>query len=200
MKAEPEKSVFINCPFDAAYAPLFDAIIFATVCCGFTPRSALESEDVAEPRMDRIVRTLFESRYSIHDLSRSKGEGREGLARFNMPLELGIAMARRYMTRDSEQPHDWLLLVPSGHHHDRFISDLSGFDPAQHDGTVQTLVPRVVRWLFTRPGAVLSPNPKAVLRALPRFRLRRKGLGIDWADEVPWSQVLDAAEEVAADL
>lgn len=200
MKIEPEKSVFINCPFDSAYAPLFDALILATVSCGFTPRSALESGTTAEPRMDRIVRTLFESRYSIHDLSRSKGEGREGFARFNMPLELGIAMARRYMTRDSEQQHDWLLLVPPGHDHHRFISDLSGFDPAQYDGTVGTLVPRVIRWLFTRPDAVLSPNPSKVLRALPRFQLRRKGLGIDWAGEVPWSRVLDVAEEVAADL
>jgi hypothetical protein len=89
MKPDPDKSVFINCPYDAAYTPLFDAIIFTTVCCGFTPRSALESGDVAEPRMDRIVRSLFESRYSIHDLSRNKGEGEEGFARFNMALELG---------------------------------------------------------------------------------------------------------------
>src|SRR5947208_1882403 len=72
---DPSKSVFINCPFDADYAPLFDAIVFATVCCGFIPRSALESGTVSEPRLSRILRALFSSKYSIHDLSRCTGEG-----------------------------------------------------------------------------------------------------------------------------
>jgi hypothetical protein len=69
LKADPNKSVFINCPFDRDFAPLFDAIVFATVCCGFLPRSALESGTVAEPRMERITRAIFASKYSIHDLS-----------------------------------------------------------------------------------------------------------------------------------
>lgn len=90
---DPSKSVFINCPFDADYAPLFDAIVFATVCCGFMPRSALESGTVSEPRLARILQALFSSKYSIHDLSRCAGEGSDNLARFNMPLELGMAMA-----------------------------------------------------------------------------------------------------------
>lgn len=200
MKIDPDKSVFINCPYDAAYAPLFDALILATACCGFKPRSALETGTVAEPRMERIVRTLFESRYSIHDLSRSKGEGEEGFARFNMPLELGIAMARRYMTRESERQHDWLLLVSSKAPYHQFISDLSGYDPAQHDGTVGSLVPRVLHWLGRRPNAVLTPTPGQVLAALLRFRFRRQKLGIDWAGEVPWHQLVELAEDIAAEL
>jgi hypothetical protein len=103
---DPSKSVFINCPFDAQYAALLEAIVFATVCCGFMLRSALESGTVAEWRLDRIRGPLFSSRYSIHDLSRCTGEGAENLARFNMPLELGMAMARRIM---DPAEHDWLF-------------------------------------------------------------------------------------------
>lgn len=88
----PSKSVFINCPYDAEFEPLFDAIVFAATCCGFWPRSALESGSVAESRMKRIESAVLSSKYSIHDLSRCKGEGDENLARFNMPLERGIAM------------------------------------------------------------------------------------------------------------
>jgi hypothetical protein len=94
---DPAKSVYINCPFDAEYSVLFDAVLFSAVCCGFMPRSALESGSVAEPRLSRITRALFSCRYSIHDLSRSTGAGSENLARFNMPLELGMALARRFM-------------------------------------------------------------------------------------------------------
>ena len=42
-----DRSVFINCPFDARYAALFDATVFAIAACGFTPRSALEIDDAS---------------------------------------------------------------------------------------------------------------------------------------------------------
>jgi hypothetical protein len=115
LSLDPATSVFLNCPYDLEYQPLFDAAVMATVCCGFTPRSALESGTVAEPRMARITRAIFESKYSIHDLTRCKGEADANLARFNMPLELGIAMALRYLTRSAAERHDWLVMVPAGH-------------------------------------------------------------------------------------
>lgn len=110
---DPSKSVFVNCPFEDEYAALFEAIVFATICCGFMPRSALESGTASEPRLTRILRALFGSKYSIHDLSCCTGEGSENAARFNMPLELGMAMARRFIGPAAD--HDWLVLVPRGH-------------------------------------------------------------------------------------
>jgi hypothetical protein len=59
---DPSKSVFINCPFDAGYAAVFDAIVFTTVCCGFMPRSALETGTVSEPRFARILKALTNSK------------------------------------------------------------------------------------------------------------------------------------------
>ncbi len=192
---DPNRSVFINCPYDAEFAPLFDAIVFATVCCGFVPRSALDSGSVAEPRMARITRAMFSSKYSIHDLSRCKGEGSEQLARFNMPLELGIAIARRYTEIDEAQKHDWLLLVPQGHQYGKFISDLAGFDPKTHDGTVKVMVPRVMSWLRTRPDAVDTPDPPEVLAALPNFAQAKAALAQTWNDDIPWADILLAAKE-----
>ena len=198
-RLDPERSVFINCPYDRDFAPIYDAIVFATVCSGFVPRSALESGSVAEPRMDRIVRALFDSCYSIHDLSRSQGEGAENLARFNMPLELGIAMALRYMSRERKPEHDWLLLVPADHRYLKFVSDLAGFDPMTHDRTVETVVPSVMAWLSSRRigdlAAVPPPKPRDVLKALPVFQERMRQLGDDWVGVVPWNEVLIAAEE-----
>jgi hypothetical protein len=112
----------------------------AAICCGFTPRSALESGTIAEPRMTRITRAIFESKYSIHDLSRCRGEGDANLARFNMPLELGIAMALRFLKSRVADQHDWLAMVPIGHQYSRYISDLAGFDPVTHDGSERGLI------------------------------------------------------------
>jgi hypothetical protein len=198
LSLEPSSSVFINCPFDAGYSTLFDAIVFATVCCGFMPRSALESGTVSEPRLARIARAVFSSRYSIHDLSRCTGEGDENFARFNMPLELGMAMAKRFM--DSADEHDWLVLVPRGHAYLRFVSDLAAYDPATHDGSVSGVVVAVMAWLLTRKDATSLVNPSLVLNALPRFEAEKSELEFAWGGQPPWPDVVLAAIRVAGSV
>jgi hypothetical protein len=195
LKIEPAKSVFINCPYDPDFEQRFDAIVFATVCCGFLPRSALETGSVADSRMERITRAIFSSNYSIHDLSRCRGEGDERLARFNMPLELGIAMARRYNKTKKQARHDWLLLVPDGHLYLSFVSDLAGFDPMKYDGSEKAIVGKVMTWLATRPDAVRTPNTAQVLDALPDFHKAKKQLKEHWENDPPWADIVLAARK-----
>jgi hypothetical protein len=196
----PSKSVFINCPYDAEFEPLFDAIVFAATCCGFWPRSALESGCVAEPRMERIARAVFSSKYSIHDLSRCKGEGDENLARFNMPMELGIAMGRRMAPTQESDQHDWLVMVREGHPYVKYLSDLGGFDPSKHNGTVEGLIPAVMSWLYTRPGAIAIPKPRKVVAALKAFRRKKARLVKEWGSNVPWAELILAAREAVPPL
>jgi hypothetical protein len=197
LSIRPDRSVFVNCPLDEQYAPLFDAIIFAITCCGFLARSSLESGNVAEPRMERIARAVLSSKYSIHDLSRCRGEGSAGLARFNMPLELGIAMGRRILAGDDE--HDWLILVPEEHEYFRYLSDMGGYDPKTHNGTVESIVPKIIHWLATRPDAVYVPKPVDVLRALPNFQERKRQLLVDWGGEAPWADLIRVARDCIPD-
>lgn len=195
LKIIPRLSVFINCPYDSDFEELFDAIVFATVCCGFLPRSALESGSVAESRMDRITGAIFSSKYSIHDLSRCRGEGDELLARFNMPLELGIAMARRHQGTGRAGTHDWLVLVPEGHSYLKFLSDLAGFDPKRHNGTAESVLTKVVAWLATRPDAIRIATPDEVLSAFPRFQDEKIQPKRRWRNDVPWSDAVLAARK-----
>lgn len=200
VQPDPAKSVFLNCPFDPAFEPLLQALIFAIICCDFHPRSALKSGTVAEPRLDRITRAIFTSRYSIHDLSRCRGEGDERLARFNMPLELGIALACRYFTRDQADQHDWTLLVPTGHVYVKVVSDLAGFDPLKYDGEVEQIIQCVMSWLITRPrvtlsGTTLSLTPRDVLTAFPAFQAELAQLKQNWGQEPPWFHILEVAKK-----
>ena len=142
-----EKSVFINCPFDSQFRDLLLAMVFSVASHGFAPRSARESEGTAEPRMSRILRTLSECKYSIHDLSRFSGEGVDNISRFNMPLELGIAAALRFERINSDRPHNWLALVPEGFVYQQFVSDLAGFDPGRHTQSVELVIREVSAWL-----------------------------------------------------
>src|SRR6266850_1231692 len=88
--AEYDRNVFINCPFDAAYAPIFEAIVFAVHDAGFRPKCARERLDSSEVRLQKIVGLIRSSRFSIHDLSRTELDEATTLPRLNMPLELGI--------------------------------------------------------------------------------------------------------------
>lgn len=63
-------SVFLNVPFDRNYKPLIQAAVFAIYDCGFVARCALEEEDAAQVRMEKIYSLIAESKYGIHDISR----------------------------------------------------------------------------------------------------------------------------------
>lgn len=83
--AEYEQNVFINCPFDAAYAPIFEAIVFAVNDAGFRPKCARERLDSSATRLHKIVALISSSRYSIHDLSRTTLDDVTALPRFKFP-------------------------------------------------------------------------------------------------------------------
>jgi len=191
-----EKSVFINCPFDSEYRDLMLANVFSVFAHGFIPRSARETQGNAEPRFARILTTIAASKYSIHDLSRSTGEGGENLARFNMPLELGMAAAFRFEREGSDRPHRWLALVPEGYAYQRFVSDLAGFDPARHDSSVPSIIREVSAWLRTLDD-VLDPVPSAlhILQSFPFFRDEVANLRTEALEKETWADVLLAASK-----
>lgn len=194
-RLSPATSVFINCPFDREFEHLFDSVILAIIACGFTPRSAIETGTVSVPRIDRIRDALFSSRFSIHDLSRCRGQGDANLARFNMPLELGFAMARTFVAKGLRDAHDWLVLVPEGHEYLKFISDLGAFDPKTHSGTPETIVPPVVNWLKTRPRAPVAVFPDEVLGQLPGFLIEIRRLRERSGGDLPWSAAVSLARQ-----
>jgi len=193
-------SVFINCPFDQEYECLFRGVVFATLACGFWPRSALETGTASVGRLERIKHALVHSKYSIHDLSRCRGEALGNFARFNMPLELGIAMGLNFAEPLNLNKHDWLPLVPEGHAYVGYISDLAGFDPLKHDQTIESLVSAVMSWLATRADAPETPAPSAVLDRLPAFEKRCESLSKQWNGRLPWTHLLGAANEFAAHI
>src|SRR2546423_907190 len=88
-------SVFINCPFDEQFWPLFEAIVFCIIDCGFVPRCALEEDDSGTTRLEKISGLIRGSQYAIHDLSRVEITGPVNLPRFNMPFEFGLDLGCR---------------------------------------------------------------------------------------------------------
>lgn len=141
--ASSSRDVFINCPFDDAFAQSFHALVFAVVACGFRARCALEMDDAAETRIDKLYRIIAESRYSIHDLSRTELDPVNNLPRFNMPLELGIFLgAKRFGDEDQAQKRCMILDIAQ-YRFQMFISDLAGVDIKAHSGIPREMVRHV---------------------------------------------------------
>jgi hypothetical protein len=191
--------VFINCPFDSAFEPILDAIFFTIVASGFRPRSALEGGRQGVLRLVRILDALNDSLYSVHDLSRSVGEGDGNLARFNMPLELGMAI-QLWRSHDDAQkaaPHDFFIMTGVHANYDKFASDLKGYDIESHDESPERAVELLVEWLQTKPGAASHATKPHILRALPLYVAAKKKR----IDEVGsgWAGLIAVAASVAAD-
>jgi hypothetical protein len=152
MPAAPSASVFINCPFDKQYQPIFDAIVFRVVACGFEPRCTLELTDAGEVRIENIYRLIARCNHSIHDISRTEVEDQSyRLPRFNMPLELGIFLgAKRFGGRSSHKR--CLIMDRAPYRYKRFISDIGGQDIKAHYMRPMNAIRHVRDWLQSAPG------------------------------------------------
>ena len=142
--------VFVNCPFDSAYTPILHAILFAIHDCGFDARSALEVSGSAESRLDKIVRIIRESRWSIHDISRVEISSQHPLPRFNMPFECGLALGAQRFGTGRDKRRDFLILAGEPHQDKLTLSDLSGVDAAYHGNQPERAIDAVRGFLASK--------------------------------------------------
>src|SRR5437763_17115978 len=169
MPASPSASVFINCPFDSDYQPIFEAIVFCVVACGFVPRCTLELTDAADVRIENIYRLISECFLSIHDISRTEVKDQPyQLPRFNTPLELGIFLgAKRFGGRSHKR---CLIMDRAPYRYKRFISDIGGQDIKSHDRSPARAIRRVRDWLQSAPGKAAIPGGMKIWEDYRRFR------------------------------
>lgn len=166
-----QQGVFINCPFDARYQPLFHAIVFAVQDCGFLARTALEVNDGGEVRIGKIKRIIRECRYGIHDISRVQLDPASGLPRFNVPLELGLFLgAQEYGAREQRAKCS-LILDTEPYRYQTFCSDIAGQDIRAHRDDPCEAVAAVRALLATAlDGAARIPGTSAILSRFVAFQ------------------------------
>jgi hypothetical protein len=166
-----EKSVFVNCPFDGAYRPLFQALIFTIYDCGFEARCALEAEDGGEERIRKIKRIIRECRYGIHDISRVQLDALNRLPRFNMPLELGLFLGAQEYGSGPQRQKRSLILDTEPYRYQKFCSDIAGQDVRAHGDRPARLIAAVRAMLSTSlDGRVRLPGEAKIRSRYAQFR------------------------------
>jgi len=148
--ADYGRNVFINCPFDEGYEPIFKAIVFTVHRCGFRLRCAKEFQDSSDIRIRKIRNLIGESKYSIHDLSRVTLDRTGQLPRFNMPLELGICIGAIEFGTKKHREKEYLILESEHFRFRQFISDISGQDVKAHRDNPTEAIKCVRDWLVKK--------------------------------------------------
>ena len=148
-------NVFINCPFDKEYTPLLRALTFSLLYLELEPNlsQTLSSSTI---RINQIKQHIRNSKYSIHDLSRSKPMKQGELPRFNMPYELGLDIgASEYGTQKFKSKRI-LILETDRYHYQKVLSDIAGQDIENHNDDPKTLILKVRNWLSANsPGVII---------------------------------------------
>lgn len=165
-----EDSVFINCPFDDLYQPLFQAIFFAVHDCGLVAHSALEMDNGAEVRIDKIVRIIGQCGHGIHDISRVEPDRGSGLPRMNMPFELGLFLGAQRYGNARQKEKTCIIFDRHPYRYQQFLSDIAGQDIRVHAGDPGEII-RVVRnaLVTTRAPEVLIHSGKLMVERYARF-------------------------------
>jgi hypothetical protein len=170
------RDVFINVPFDSQGERVFIALITGLVALGLNPRCVLEI-DPDRPRLARLFNLISECGYSVHDLSRvsTSRAGAFRVPRFNMPFELGLAVAVA-LSASSAVQHRWRVIEQVPHRLATSLSDLGGYDPAIYSGTVEGLL-RALTDLMDVPGAPLRGEREmmSAYRKVQRVRATLRG-------------------------
>ncbi len=173
-RLEYDNAVFINCPFDEEYTPLFHAIIFTVYRCGFLPVSALGEDNALENRLSKIQKCIAACRYCVHDLSRIEINSTR-LPRFNMPFELGLFFGAKYFGNKKQVNKNAIIFDRDPFRYQQFISDLNGVDIKAHQNNTNNVIQKIRDWLsissrrMTIPGHTLIQKEfDSLLKILPQ--------------------------------
>ena len=193
--ADFETSVFVNCPFDDAYKPMFEAIVFAVFDCGYRPRCALEAYDAGEVRIEKIVALVRACRLGVHDISRTE-LNTAGLPRFNMPFELGLFLGAKRFGNPAQRRKTCLVLDREPYRYQAFLSDIAGQDIAAHCGEPAQATGAVRNWLATGQRRRPLPGGAEIARRFAEFSTALPGILDDlWLgrDEMTFSDYANIA-------
>jgi len=179
--------------------------VFAIHDCGYVARSAQETEDSGEVRVEKIYRIVRDCRNGIHDISRAGVNKKSGAARFNMPLELGVFLGAKKYGDSRQKEKRCLVLDRERYRYQRFCSDIAGQDIRAHHDLPSGVIRAVRDWLSGLKKGIVIPSGSKIAGRYSSFtrQLSRQAkaaqlnpgeltfgdyivLVVGWLEENPW--------------
>jgi hypothetical protein len=159
------KKAFLNIPYDKEFEPLYLAFIAGLAGFGLIPQAVLQIPE-SQRRLDRILSLIRSCKISFHDLSRVELDlKRPHTPRFNMPFELGLAVAWQ---RVGDHSHHWYVFEAKAHRLQKSLSDLNGTDPNVHYRHARGVLQQLANVLVRQRHRPTVQELEAILRELQR--------------------------------
>lgn len=162
-----ESNVFINCPFDKFYVPLLQPLLFTVLYLDLTPLVS-ETKSSGQVRVEQIKKLILNSKYSIHDISRSEALHDKDLPRFNMPFEMGLDLGCQSYGKGKRALKKSLVLEKTRFHYQRVLSDIAGQDIENHNDNPEELIRKVRNW-FASVLNTHQPGPALIWESYNSF-------------------------------
>ena len=175
-RSTPANAVFLNVPFDAVYRPLFEALVFCAIDCGYEPRCALEASDGGHVRVEKIARIIADCAFGVHDISRTELDRKSRLPRFNMPFELGLFLGAKRFGDHHQRRKSTLILDRKRYRFQQYLSDIAGQDIKAHGNKPALLIGAVRDWLRDSDPQRPLPSSANIVRRYKEFRRKLPGL------------------------
>lgn len=156
--ARLQRRVFLNIPYDKEFEDLYLAYVVGLTQLGFDVQATLGVPN--QNRLETIIELLEGCEVSIHDLSRI--ELSKNVPRFNMPLELGLALYRSHLDKKA---HRVFVFEKTAFRAQKSTSDINGLDPKIHRNTVKGVMAGL-RNCFQPKNATTVPEMLSSYRAV----------------------------------
>lgn len=169
------RNIFINCPFDEQYQELFDALLFAVYFCGCKPRCALEIDNGAQIRLEKIFTIIKDCDLGVHDISRTQLTP-NNLPRFNMPLEFGIFLGAKKFGSTKQRQKSCMIFDSERYRYMEFMSDISGQDIKWHSNDYNEIIRKTRNWLNTFTTLQPLPGAAAIINKYNNYLLDKPSI------------------------
>ncbi len=143
-------------------------MIFSLIYFKLEPRIS-QTDSSANIRVNQIKQHIRNSKFSIHDLSRSKPMKKNELPRFNMPYELGLDIGCATFGSKKYAGKKVLILETERYYYQKIISDIAGQDIENHNNDPATLIRKMRNWFSVADSSNSYPSANKVWIAYNQF-------------------------------
>jgi hypothetical protein len=187
---------FINMPYAARYERVYLAFIAGVAGFGMVPTAAVKDPS-SHFQLDRIFDLVVASDYSFHDLSHmSLDRSKPRTPRFNMPFELGLAVATARLKNPN---HQWFVFDTERFRVIKALSDLGGVTIRVHDRSADSVLRCLVNALDREDRKPSLQELQGIFSAVEKFaRQLKRNLGRDLFDARPFGELSYVAAQAAA--
>ncbi|TAD86417.1 MAG: hypothetical protein EAY75_08505 [Bacteroidetes bacterium] len=198
-------NVFINCPFDNEFRVILRPLLFSIIYFGLEPKIS-KTESSGNVRVNQIKKHIRESKFSIHDLSRSRPMQINDLPRFNMPYELGLDVGCAEFGGKKYQGKRILILETEPYHYQKVLSDIAGQDIESHANNPETMIRKVRNWFSTADPSNAYPSANRVWIVYNQFyadmtkNLVSKDFTLAEVEDMPTSDFIKFSKEWVRDF